>query len=424
MPDLRTAALSSARHCYGVRTIRKRACRGHEGRALRVACVCAGIAAAAGLLGMLGCGGLPPTNGGDEPRGAVVVMVFEEGTNIPLPVAATVIVGGVRGSLNPSDEQLVLRDVPLGTSTPPTQPMTVSAPGYVTSAQLAQLNITTATWLSVNLTPADTATTGSISGSVTDLTSGEPVVNAFLQFRPAGDEEAEAVGGYTDSDGNVTVRGIPAGDHVLTVQAEEYLAFTQNVSIVADDTGTNPDVAVQLIAGDTTVTVAGRVVYVLSREPIAAATVTIGDANPVTTDVDGAFAVAEVLVGDRTIEVTAEDYETYQATLNVLPGIADVLIELFERAEEPPAGPYTLAGTVNLIGPPDSSGAAVTATALATGQVLDTAVTSASGRYTLFVPPGRYRVTVRYQGREISREVEVPPGGQIVDDVDFILTIQ
>ncbi len=66
----------------------------------------------------------------------------------------------------------------------------------------------------------------------------------------------------------------------------------------------------------------------------------------------------------------------------------------------------------------------MTATALATGQVLDTAVTSASGRYTLFVPPGRYRVTVRYQGREISREVEVPPGGQIVDDVDFILTIQ
>jgi hypothetical protein len=396
----------------------------HQESTARAAWLCGALALATAVLSGLGCGGLPPTGDGDEPRGAVVVMVFEEGTNNPLPVAATVIVGGVRGTLNPSDEQLVLRDVPLGISTPPTQPMTVSAPGYVTSAQLVQLNITTATWLSATLMPADTGTTGTVSGTVTDAVSGEAVVNAFLQFQPAGDEQAERVGGYTDSDGRFIIGGIPAGAHVVTAQAQGYLGATQEVIIIADDAGSNPDLTIQLVSGSTTVTVTGRVVDVLTRQPIPGATVTIGESEPAITDAGGSFSVAEVLVGERTIEVTAEDYDTYTATLNVMPGIADVIIELLTRAEEPPSLPYTLGGTVTLIGPLDSSGATVTATRLDTAAVLGTAVTSASGRYTMFVPPGRYRVVVRYQSREISREVEIPGGGQIVDGVDFTLTIE
>ncbi|MGC9318725.1 MAG: hypothetical protein ACP5KN_11910, partial [Armatimonadota bacterium] len=160
------------------------------GRRVRQADRARGAATAALLSGVVaavalacGCGGLPPMEEGEE-QGAVVVMVVEEETNEPLEVPATVIVGGVRGTLKPSDQQLVLRDVPLGTGTPPTQPMTITAEGYVTRTQQVQLNITTATWVTATVQAADTATTGTVSGTVTDVESAEPVVNAFVQFRP------------------------------------------------------------------------------------------------------------------------------------------------------------------------------------------------------------------------------------------------
>jgi len=79
---------------------------------------------------------------------------------------------------------------------------------------------------------------------------------------------------------------------------------------------------------------------------------------------------------------------------------------------------------VTLVGLSSNAGATVTATFIQTGQVRDTATTSVSGRYFMFIPPGRYRITVTYQGHQISTQVEIPPGGQIVEDVDFVLTIE
>ena len=389
-----------------------------------MASICAAIAVATVIIAVCGCGGLPPENGGGEPQGAVVVMVFEAGTNNPVQVPVTIIVGGVRGVLNPSDEQLVLRDVPLGTGTPPTQPLTATAAGYTTTAMIAQLNITTATWVTVTLSPTDTSMTGTISGSVNDLSTDEPLVNAYVAFRRVGEEEADPVAGYTDIEGNFVIGGIPAGDNALSAQASGYLELTRYVTIIADDDGANPDLDLKLVGGDTTVNVSGRVVNAQTQEPVAGATVTVDDVEPVVTATDGGFTVPDVPVGDQDLEVTCVRYETYTGTVNVMPGLSDLLIELFREAEEPPLGPYTLAGTVTLVGPPDSSGATVTATRTDTGEVLGAAITLVSGRYSMFLPPGRYRVQVSYQGRSISTEVEIPPGGQIVEDVDFVLTIE
>ncbi len=379
-------------------------------------------AACALLVAALGCGGLPPVSD-TEDAGAVVVLVFEAETNAALQVPATVIVGGVRGVLNPEDQQLVLRNVPLGTGTPPTQPMTVSAEGYQTYVQQVQLNITTATWVQVNIQPADTATTGTISGAVTNEVSGEPVTSAFVQFTPPGQSEP-AVAGYTDNTGAFTVGGIPAGARDVIVQAAGYLPFEGSVTVRADDLGSNPDLSVTLIGGDTAVRVTGVVVDVLTREPIAGAEVTVGDHEPVTTGADGRFEVADVLVGEQQITVTAPEYDDFDVTTIVLPGMGDLIIEMFERAQEPPTEPYTIAGTVTLNGPPDSSGATVLAVDLTTADVRDEQVTGPSGRYGLFVPPGRYEVVVVFGERRLSREITVPPGGVAIDGINFVLTVQ
>lgn len=375
------------------------------------------------LAGLVGCGGLPPA--GDEAQGGtVVVTVVEEETSAPLPVPATVIVGGIRGELRPTDEQLILRDVPIGTGTPPTQPATVTADGYVTKTQLVQMQVTTATWITVGLVKADPEETGSVAGTVRDADSSEPVVNAFVRFTPPGEDE-DGVGGYTDVEGRFLIGGIPAGRRDVIVQAEGYLArAATSIVIIADAEGENPDLGFELVAGSTTVTVTGVVVDVLTRRPIEGAQVTIGDADPAQTGADGRFRATNVLVGDRTVTVSAAGYDDLTTVVRVLPGMGDITLELLTAATDPPGGPFTLAGKVTLNGAPDNAGAAVTAVSLDSGQVADQDETDASGRYELFVPPGRYEVRVTFGERQISREVTVPQGGVIVDGINFVVTVQ
>lgn len=379
------------------------------------------LAALCAVALIVGCGGLPPVDE-QESTGSVVVMVVEEETNQPLSAPATVIVGGVRGTLKPSEEQLVLRDVPIGTGTPPTQPMTTTAQGYVTATRQVQLNVTTATWVTETLVAADTATTGTVSGTVTDMDTAEPIANAFAQFTPPGEDEP-MVAGYTDADGEFVVGGIPSGRRRLTVQASGYLAHERPVTITADDAGENDPLQVELIGGDTTVDLRGTAVDVLTRDPIAGAEVTLGERDPVTTDADGAFTVPEVSVGEQPVVVVADGYERLERTISVLPGMDAVVLEMFEQAVDPPGGPFTLAGNVTLSGRPDSAGAEVTAVDLDSSEEPDSAVTDESGRYELFVPPGRYEVRVTFGERSLSRQVTVPEGGVVVDGVDFVLTV-
>ncbi len=381
----------------------------------------AGIALLAAAL-TVGCGGLPPTDD-LQPEGAVVVMVVEEATNAPVPVPVTVIVGGVRGTLEPSDEQLVLRDVPLGTGTPPTQPLTATAEGYVTATQQVQLNVTTATWVTVALVEADLSTTGTVSGTVSDGQSGEPIRNAFVQFTPPAAAQP-LVAGYTDAEGAFVIGGIPEGPRDLTVQASGYLALQDSVTVTSDADGANPPLELTLVPGDTTVRVTGTVVNVLTREPIAGAEVTIGDRPTQLTGADGRFEFTDVSVGEQEVEVTAAGFEPLTTTITIIPGMGDITLELFEEAHEPPGRPYTLAGTITLNGPPDNSGATVTAFDLDAAIAVDQVVTGPSGRYELFVPPGRYEVRVAVGDRELSREVTVPPGGVVVDGIDFVITVQ
>jgi len=376
------------------------------------------------LAGLMGCGGLPPApdNAGG---GTVVVMAVEEATSAPLDVPTTIIVGGVRGVLQPADEQLVLQDVPIGSGTPPTQPLTASADGFVTTTQEVRMQVTAATWVTVMLTEADPETTGTVAGTVTDADSGNPVVNAFVEFTEPGNEDDPGVGGYTDADGQFIIGGIPEGQHTVTVQAEGFLPRTPStVTIVADADGENEDLQFELVAGDTSVPVSGTVVEVLTRLPVEGATVTIGDADPVQSDANGRFRATDVLVGDRTVTVYADGFEDLTTVVRVLPGMSDVTLELFEAAGDPPTGPFTITGTVTLNGAPDNAGASVAAVSLDTGSVVDEDETDATGQFGLFVPPGRYDLRVSFEGRQISREVTVPRGGVIVDGINFVLSVQ
>jgi hypothetical protein len=370
-----------------------------------------------------GCGGLPAAV---TPTAAILVFAAFEGTASDAPYissVATVICGGVRGQFNgPSGHELILRNIPFGSLTPPQQPLTVTAPGYRTVSRQVTLEKEVATFVDVSMEKVDLSLTGTVSG-VVKATTGEPLVNALVTFSWLEGSSTEQVQGFTDRDGKFIIGGINAGEVTAEAVASGYLPQEQSVTITADSVGTNADLSFGLLSGETKVTVKGVVLDLRTEEPLAGATVTVDSEPSVTSGSDGRFSVPGVLVGDKPIAVRLSGYDDYDDTITVLPGMSDVKVVLSRTSTNPPGVPYTIAGTVTLRGRPDNSGAVVSAYDLDRGMEMASYTTAADGRYYLFVPAGRYEITATVGSRSISRTLEYGGSGRIVDGIDFTLTI-
>ncbi len=356
------------------------------------------------LLG--GCGGISTPQEEEPTTTTVVVECVIEGTDDFIEVVADVVVGGVRGQTNLEDDWVILENVPLGSQTPPQQPLEFSY-----------------TAVSVPMTPVATETTGTVSGTVTDGDTGQPIVNALVSFLAPGGLPSEAVKGSTDTAGFYVIGGIPAVQVHGTCQAVGYLEASTDVWVTADAVGSNDPLDFALVGGESTVTVSGQVLDTRTEAPVAGATVQIGDQPPVVTGPDGAFLISHVSVGEQPVQASAAGYDDYYTVIEVVPGIDDLIILLNEYSPQPPGPPYTIAGRVTLLGAADNSGATVTATDIDSGQVRDDDVTDGEGYYYLFVPPGYYRIEVTYGSHSISREVELLGGGRVLEGINFTLTV-
>ncbi len=385
-----------------------------------------------GLVGCLaavahlaGCGGVSTEGTGEQVTTTVIVECLIEGSEEFLDVPADVVVGGVRGQTNLQDNWVILEGVPLGSASPPQQPLTATAPGYVTASQTLTLNEFSYTTASVPMTPADPDTTGTVAGTVTDVDTGQPLINALVSFEgtvvPASD--TVLVKGFTDQGGFYVVGGIPAGSVEVACQAVGYLEDAAALTVVADSVGENDRLNFALFSGESTITVSGQVLEIRTEAVVAGATVQIGDQLPVVSELDGSFSVSGVGVGEQPVLASAEGYDDYYTVINVLPGIEPLRILLTEFSPQPPGDPYTITGRVTLLGAPDNSGAVVTALELDRGVVLGQDTTDTDGYYYLFVPPGDYRIEVTYGDHTIGREVELLGGGRVLENINFTLTV-
>jgi len=358
-----------------------------------------------------------------DDTGTVDVTVVAADTGEPIGVAATVVAGGEQATLPAGDDSVRVTDVPLGNSDPPTQPLTVNAEGFVTHFESLELGTSGVTSAQVELEVADPDTTGTVTGTVTDSATGDPVVNAELDFRPDIAGSPEGVQAATNKAGQYTVRGVLTGATVAEAIASGYLAAEQQVVVIQDSGGGNTDlVDFELVPTSSKATVKGAVIDLIRRDPIEGATVTIGGVGPVTTDAAGRFSLSDVPVGDQPIQVMANDYDTLNGTVRIVPGMGDLTIELAPIEDEPPPGPATIRGTVTINNNPDNAGATVKGISTASGQVIDTDVTNTAGEYGLFVPPGRYRIEVSFKGVTVSRTVTLAGFGRVLTDVDFQIT--
>lgn len=370
-----------------------------------------------------GCGGLgPPVP--EAPTAAIgVIDAVDATTKEAIAVEAVAILGGVRGIITLAEGSVVLRNVPFGTGTPPTQPLTVTAPGYVTFAAPIQISLTQATFYTAELQVADPAETGTVGGTVTS-TAGGPLTSALVKFVHVGPGGTTEVRGYTDSQGHYLIGGIPIGLDSVTAEADGFITAANQATVAQDaGGGQNPPVDFALLPGDTRVDVAGTVVNAFTNAPVAAATVQLGLLGSTTTNAGGDFAFTTVPVGPQTIGVTASGFDAFEQQITVLPGMARLRLALTPSAPEPPGGPFNLQGTVTLVGATDNSGAQVTAVDTTTNATLGQVTTPASGEYTMFLPPGEYRITASFGARSVGRTETVPGGGRVLRGIDFILTV-
>jgi len=374
-----------------------------------------------GVHTLSGCGGLPSGSSEIPQAATVVVTIGPEGSQEPLNVEAIVICGGVRATYNPNEPWVVLKNVPFGTETPPRQPLTVTARGYRTHAEWIQLNVTAATYVDVALTPVDLSQTGTVQGSVKDAISNQPIVNAHVSFSQQIGSQVTEVDGFTDSSGAFIIGGVPVGICDVTVVATGYLEYRSQTGVVQDSAGQTPPLAVLLMPGAAKVRVSGTVVDVVSGSPIAGATVTLAGLST-TTGANGSFVLEDVPVGPAELVVEAPGYDVYRQTINVMPGMRALRIEMTEASPTPPPPPHNVTGTVTIVShPDDNSGVLVSAYNLDLGLVMAEYTTGPDGSYYLYVLPGNYEIRVSYQGQELVRNVTVPGGGRILTGIDFAL---
>ncbi|MCE5239068.1 carboxypeptidase regulatory-like domain-containing protein [bacterium] len=369
-----------------------------------------------------GCSSVPTSS---TPTSAVVVVeAVDTSTDENITVEATAIVGGVRGTVTVEEQSVVLRGVPFGTGSPPTQPVTVTAPGYATITEWIQLSMTVVTFYTAQLDPVDTTETGTVRGTVTSST-GAPITSALVKFTHVATGGTTQLSGYTDSSGQYVIGGIPIGVSTVTAEADGFVTSGSVETTVVQDAGggVSPDVNLSLIPGTATVDVSGVVVNTFTDARIPGALVHFGDVADVTTDSTGSFTVSAVPVGTHEVTVTADGYDDYETSVSVLPGMARLRFTMSPAAPDPPTSPYNLMGTVTLVGAEDNSGAVVTAVDTASGTTWATVTTPASGVYTMFLTPGEYRITATYGAKSVRRTVTVPYGGRILTGVDFVITV-
>jgi len=398
-------------------------------RTIRSARSFAEFLASLGLCLLLGCSAsdirINPGSGGGS-TGTVVVTVVRKDTAGPIGVEAVVIVGGERATIAAGDSIVRITNVPFGNVQPPnqpTQPLTVTARGFVTVLQQLTLNVTGETTVTVELEAADLDLTGTVEGETTNADSGNPIKNVTVKFRPDIPGTAVLVAGATDTTGKYVVGGIPTGRTIASVSAQGFLPAEQRVVVIQDSSGVGNDpVDFELVATSSKATVKGRVIDLITRDPVAGASVEVGGRPPVLTPADGRFEVTEVPVGEQVIQVTVQEYDPLTRTITVLPSMADLQIELAPTEASPPAAPATISGTVTIRDQADNAGATVSAVSVRTDQVIASTVTDADGFYGLFVPPGTYRIEVSFQGATISKTVTLGGAGRTLTGLDFQIT--
>jgi large repetitive protein len=182
----------------------------------------------------------------------------------------------------------------------------VSAPDkttVITGAIVTSLTTTT-----VNVQLADLP--GSISGSIFDATSGQPITGASVEVSVLNQAGAIVAHANSDLSGNYEITGLAPGVYTITARATNYETSSASATVLAN---TNTPVSLALFASPGEIQ--GQVLAAGTLQPIAGAQVNALDFNgsvvtSVYSDSQGSFVITGLAQGQYVISASAGGFQS------------------------------------------------------------------------------------------------------------------
>jgi len=158
-----------------------------------------------------------------------------------------------------------------------------------------------------------TQPTGSIKGTVTDSSTGNPIVGASVSTD-------SGQSGTTDAGGNYTLGDVPVGDRTVTASATGHVT-QQKQTTVTDGGESQLDFALDPAStGGGTGTIKGRVTDAGTGAKLAGVLVETDTGQSARTNRGGRYTLKDVPQGVRTVTATADGYAPKSQQVNVVAG--------------------------------------------------------------------------------------------------------
>jgi phosphatidylinositol-3-phosphatase len=241
---------------------------------------------------------------------------------------------------------------------------------------------------------ATAQTAGSISGVVSDATTGTGIGSATVTYS----------GGSTtcDASGNYVLNNVPAGTITVTASASGYQPSSQTLSVTS---GANSAANFQLNKASTG-NIVGKVTNASTGGAISGVTVSTAGVSALT-DSNGNYALSNLVVGSYSVTATKSGWGMQTKTASVTAGANTTLDFTLAASGE-------IKGTIT-----DSTGAAVSgATVNFNGGVIatnKTVTSSSTGTYNSgWIPVGTYTVTVSKSGFTSQQVTVTITAGQVL----------
>jgi hypothetical protein len=217
-----------------------------------------------------------------------------------------------RASATPDPEVAPTVAAPLPTLAPGPTPVTTSVPQP--SATTPPLPSPTPL-PSILPTPGPTpAAQGSLSGTVSDSSSGVGIPNATVTLNPGGQA------GTTDVSGWFSISAVSQGTYTVTAGATGYQSGSATVTVTA---GKKAFVSLKLAGPISNGSVQGTVKDTVAGAGIAAATLTLSPGALTTvTDANGTYSFPNVPAGTYTLTAFAVGYQSQSIQITVTTGQA------------------------------------------------------------------------------------------------------
>jgi len=140
--------------------------------------------------------------------------------------------------------------------------------------------------------------TGTVTGTVSDEVTSEPVANATIELV----NDGETYTAVTSTDGTYAIEGVLPGTYNLTANADEYSEETTTVTVSANET-----VTMDIAFAPPTGTISGTVIASDNGEPVANATVvgenSDGEVYEATTDENGTYSLTDISSGSYVVNI-------------------------------------------------------------------------------------------------------------------------